>query len=106
MQSGPVLRFNDFELDFDARELRKRGRKVKLAPQPFRLLALLAGSEGRVLNRDTIRKQRWNGTFVDFDHGLNFCIREVRRALRDRAERPKYVETLPRLGYRFLAMVE
>jgi DNA-binding winged helix-turn-helix (wHTH) protein len=106
MQTGPVLRFNEFELDIDARELRRRGRRVKLAPQPFRLLALLAGSDGRVVDRETIRKQLWSGTFVDFEHGLNFCVCEVRRALQDRAERPKYIETLPKRGYRFLAAVE
>jgi DNA-binding winged helix-turn-helix (wHTH) protein len=105
MPSGPVLRFDDFELDTDARELRRRGRKVRLAPQPFRLLAILVQSEGRVVDRETIRKQLWESTFVDFEHGVNFCVREIRRALRDRAERPKYIETVPRRGYRFMAAV-
>jgi DNA-binding winged helix-turn-helix (wHTH) protein/tetratricopeptide (TPR) repeat protein len=106
MQRGPVLRFDDFELDVAARELRRKGRRIRLAPQPFRLLALLAASEGRVIDREAIRKELWNSTHVDFEHGVNFCVREIRRALRDRAERPKYVETLPRQGYRFLASVD
>jgi DNA-binding winged helix-turn-helix (wHTH) protein len=106
MQGGPVLRFDDFELDVAARELRRKGRRIRLAPQPFRLLVLLAASEGRVIDREAIRKELWNSTHVDFEHGVNFCVREIRRALRDRAERPKYIETLPRQGYRFLATVD
>src|SRR5215472_13162721 len=105
MASGPILRFDEFELDIDALELSRRGRKIKLAPQPFRLLAMLVGSEGRVVDRDAIRKQLWDSTHVDFEHGVNFCVREIRRALRDDAERPKYIETLPRRGYRLLAPV-
>ena len=105
MQGGPILRFDDFELDVAARELRRKGRKVPLAPQPLRLLTLLAGSPGRIVGRDAIRKELWDSTHVDFEHGVNFCVREIRRALRDRADRPKYIETLPRQGYRFLAIV-
>jgi len=105
MQNGPILRFDDFELDIDACELRKRGHKVRLAHQPFRLLAMLAESSGLVIDRDSIRKRLWNSTFVDFEHGINFCMCEIRRALHDRRDRPKYVETLPRRGYRFLASV-
>src|SRR5271170_5518459 len=105
MQKGPILRFDDFELDIDACELRKRGQKVKLAPQPFRLLAMFAGSDGRVIDREAIRKQLWDSTFVDFEHGVNFCVREIRRARRKEAGRPKYIETLPRRGYRFLVSV-
>jgi DNA-binding winged helix-turn-helix (wHTH) protein len=105
MQTGPVLRFDEFDLDIDAGELRHRGRKVRLAPQPFRLLVMLAGSEGRVVDLESIRRQLWDSTFVDFEHGVNFCVSEIRRALRDRAGCPKYIETLPRRGYRFLADV-
>jgi DNA-binding winged helix-turn-helix (wHTH) protein len=105
MQHGLILRFEDFELDVAARELRRKGRKVRLAPQPFRLLVMLAASEGRIIDRDAIRKELWDSTHVDFEQGVNFCVREIRRALRDRAERPKYIETLPRRGYRFLANV-
>src|SRR5579859_3804182 len=105
MQGGPILRFDDFELDVAAQELHRKGRKVRLAPQPFRLLAMLATSEGRIIDRDAIRKELWDSTHVDFEHGVNFCVREIRRALRDRAEQPKYIQTLPRRGYRFLASV-
>ena len=105
MSPGPVLRFDEFEIDVDAGELRRRGRKIRLAPQPFRLLTMLARSQGCIVDREAIRKQLWESTFVDFEHGVNFCVSEIRRALRDRAGRPKYVETLPRRGYRFLANV-
>src|ERR1700680_835909 len=103
MGTDSILHFDEYELDLEAAQLRRRGRKVKLAPQPFKLLCLLANSEGRILTRDTIRQHLWNGTFVDFEHGLNFCMREVRRALRDRVERPRFIETIPRRGYRFIA---
>ena len=106
MEGGPVLRFDDFEVDVAARELRRKGRKIRLAPQPFRLLAMLAAAEGRVIDREAIRRELWNATHVDFEHGVNFCVREIRRALRDSAERPKYIETLPRQGYRFVATVD
>ena len=105
MSVHSVLRFGVFELDAAAGELRRRGHKVKLAPQPFRLLVLLASSPGTVLTRQKIRKELWNETFVDFEQGLNFCIREVRKALRDNAARPRFVETLPKRGYRFVAQV-
>jgi DNA-binding winged helix-turn-helix (wHTH) protein len=105
MSVHSVLRFGVFELDAAAGELRRRGHKVKLAPQPFRLLVLLASSPGTVLTRQKIRKELWNETFVDFEQGLNFCIREVRKALCDNATRPRFVETLPRRGYRFVAQV-
>lgn len=105
MSVHSVLRFGVFELDAAAGELRRRGHKVKLAPQPLRLLVLLASSPGTVLTRQKIRKELWNETFVDFEQGLNFCIREIRKALRDNAARPRFVETLPKRGYRFVAQV-
>ena len=105
MSADSVLRFDVFELDQAAGELRKRGRRVKLAPQPFRLLSLLASSPGQVITREAIRQRLWEGTFVDFEHGLNFCVREVRKALHDDADRPRFVETLPKRGYRFIAAV-
>jgi DNA-binding winged helix-turn-helix (wHTH) protein/tetratricopeptide (TPR) repeat protein len=102
-----LLRFGAFELDLRSGELRKDGVVVKLTPQPFRVLALLARRSGEVVSRDEIRQQIWCGdTFVDFDQGLNFCIRQIREALGDDAETPRYVETLPRRGYRFLLPVE
>jgi TolB-like protein len=97
------IRFGAFELDFDTGEIRKHGRKLKLAPQPFQALALLARSSGQLVTRETIRAQLWgSNTFVDFEHGLNFCIRQIRSALGESAKRPRFIETLPRRGYRFV----
>jgi DNA-binding winged helix-turn-helix (wHTH) protein/tetratricopeptide (TPR) repeat protein len=105
--SQPVLRFGAFELDARSGELRKHEDLVKLSPQPIKLLALLAQHSGEVVSRDDIRRQLWpDGTFVDFDQGLSFCIRKIREALGDDANSPQYVETLPRRGYRFLVPVE
>ena len=98
------IKFGAFDLDCDTGELRRRGRRVKLSPKPLQVLTLLARSPGRLVTREAIRDQLWDsGTFVDFEHALNFCIREVRAALGDNARKPRYIETLPRRGYRFLA---
>jgi DNA-binding winged helix-turn-helix (wHTH) protein/tetratricopeptide (TPR) repeat protein len=100
------LRFGAFELDRRSGELRKDGELVKLPPQPFKVLALLASRSGEVVARNEIREQIWSGdTFVDFDQGLNFCIRQIREALDDDAEAPHFIETLPRRGYRFLVPI-
>lgn len=102
-----MLRFGTFELDEDNGQLRRDGTPVKLAPQPFRLLLLLASRPGELVTRDEIRQQIWGGdTFVDFDQGMNFCVKQVRAVLRDDADRPLYVETVPRRGYRFIAPVQ
>jgi DNA-binding winged helix-turn-helix (wHTH) protein/tetratricopeptide (TPR) repeat protein len=102
-----LLRFGAFELDLRSGELRKDGEIVKLTPQPFKVLTLLARRSGEVVSRDEFREQIWCGdTFVDFEHGLNFCIRRIREALGDDAEAPRYIETRPRQGYRFLLPVE
>ena len=101
-----LLRFGVFELNLDAEELRKDGILIKLPPQPVKVLALLAGRAGQVVTRDEIQKQVWGEeTYVDFEHGLNQCIKQIRTALNDNADKPLYVETLPRRGYRFLAPV-
>ncbi|MGD0414038.1 MAG: winged helix-turn-helix domain-containing protein [Terriglobales bacterium] len=100
------LRFDDFELDMSNRELRTAGTLVSLQPQPFKVLALLASHSGQTLTREEIRLQLWGSqTFVDFDSGLNFCIRQIRKALGEDARLPRYIETLSRRGYRFLAAV-
>jgi DNA-binding winged helix-turn-helix (wHTH) protein/Tfp pilus assembly protein PilF len=104
-----VLRFGPFELrrDGESGELRRDGEPVKLQPQPLKVLALLASRPGEVVTREEIQHQVWNGdTFVDFEHGVNFCIRQIRSALGDSARTPHYVETLPRRGYRFVARIE
>jgi len=90
-----------------AGELRKTGILIKLQPQPFRVLLLLAERAGTVVTREEIQQHLWSeSTFVDFEHGINFSINQIRGALVDNAEKPRYIETLPRRGYRFIASVE
>ena len=101
-----LLRFGVFELNLDAEELHKSGTVIKLPPQSFRLLAVLASQAGQVVSRDEIQKQLWyEETFVDFEHGVNRCINQIRNVLGDDADNPLYIETLPRRGYRFVAPV-
>jgi eukaryotic-like serine/threonine-protein kinase len=102
-----ILRFGMFELDLRTGELRKGGLLVKLQQQPFKVLSLLAGQAGELVTRDDLRREVWGGdTYVDFDQGLNFCIKQIRSALGDQADAPRYIETLPRRGYRFIAPIE
>ena len=102
-----TYRFGQFELDVDAVELSRQGRRLKLQPQPFKLLVLLVRRAGSLVGRDDIRGELWaDGTFVDFDQSVNFAIRQIRDALGDSADRPLYVETVPRRGYRFIAPIE
>ena len=101
-----LLRFGVFELNLDLEELRKNGTLLKLPPQPFKLLALLASRSGQVVTRDEIQGQLWgNDTFIDFEQGVNKCIKQIRTALSDNPDNPLYLETIPRHGYRFLAPV-
>jgi TolB-like protein/DNA-binding winged helix-turn-helix (wHTH) protein/Flp pilus assembly protein TadD len=100
------LRFGVFELDLRAGELRKHGLRVRLQGQPFQVLAMLLAHPGEVVTREELQKNLWSAdTFVDFDHGLNKAINKVRDALGDSAESPRFVETVSRRGYRFLADV-
>lgn len=102
-----MLRFGEFRLDVDGGELHREGTRVALQPQPFRVLTLLATRAGRLVTRGDIRSQIWpQDTFVDFEQGLNYCIKRIRGALGDDAKSPRFVETRPRLGYRFIAPVE
>lgn len=102
-----VLQFDGFELDVLSGELWAAGRRISLQPQPLKLLALLATRSGEPLTREEIRLELWgNETFVDFEGGLNFCVRQIRRALDEDARTPRYIETLHRRGYRFLAPVK
>jgi serine/threonine protein kinase/tetratricopeptide (TPR) repeat protein/TolB-like protein len=102
-----VLRFAGFELDLEQQELRKEGKPVRLAPQPFKVLALLVSHAGRMVTRKELQEQLWgDSTFVDFEIGLNRCIKQLRTALKDDADKPRYIETLPRRGYRFIVPVE
>lgn len=106
-QSRGRLRFGVFELDLRAGELRKDGRRVRLQEQPFQVLAMLLEHPGEVVTREEVQKKLWPAdTFVDFDHGLNKAINKVREALGDSAHSPRFVETVARRGYRFLADVK
>src|SRR5438874_7664956 len=101
------LRFGVFELDPRAGELRKHGLRVRLQEQPFQVLAMLLEHQGEVLTREELQKKLWPAdTFVDFDHGLNKAINKIREALSDSADSPRFVETVARRGYRFLAEVK
>ncbi|MBI1984287.1 MAG: winged helix-turn-helix domain-containing protein [Acidobacteria bacterium] len=101
-----IIRFGAFEVDLHSGELRKKGLKIKLQEQPFQILAMLLQRPGSVVTREDLRKRLWPAdTFVDFDQGLNRAINKIREALGDDAETPRYVETLPRRGYRFIAPV-
>jgi TolB-like protein/DNA-binding winged helix-turn-helix (wHTH) protein/Tfp pilus assembly protein PilF len=101
------LRFGVFELDLRAGELRKHGLRVRLQEQPFQVLAMLLDHPGEVVTREELQKRLWPAdTFVDFDHGLNKAINKIREALGDSAESPRFVETVSRRGYRFLAEVK
>jgi cholera toxin transcriptional activator len=102
-----IARFGLFELDLDAGELRKSGVRLRLQGQPFQVLALLLEHAGDVVTREELREKLWPAdTFVDFDHSVNTAINKVREALGDSASSPRYVETLARRGYRFIAPVQ
>ena len=105
--SSRVARFGVFELDLSAGELRKSGVKLRLQGQPFQVLALLLERAGEVVTREELQQRLWpSDTFVDFDHSLNTAINKVREALGDSASSPRYVETLARRGYRFIAPLQ
>ncbi len=101
-----LLRFGTFELDLEAEQLLKNGRRVHLQPQPFKLLCLLTSQTGKLVTREEIRAALWkDDTFVDFEQGVNFAIKQVREALSDQAEHPVYIQTVPKRGYKFLVPV-
>ena len=103
LSSNGVVRFATFELDLRSGELRKSGVKLRLAGQPFQVLAILAKRSGEVVTREELQKLLWPDTYVDVDHSLNTAVNRIREVLGDSAESPRFVETLPRRGYRFLA---
>ena len=104
--SPRLVRFGAFEVDLPAGELRKSGRKLKLTGQPFQVLAILLERPGEVVTREELQKRLWPDTFVDVDHNLNTAINKIREVLGDSAENPRFVETLPRRGYRFISELE
>src|ERR1700730_9076851 len=110
MQATPcairTLRFGFFEVDLRAAELRKHGVRIKIQEQPFHILALLLDRPGDIITREELRQELWPAhTFVDFDRSLNKAMTKLRAALGDSAETPRYIETLHRRGYRFLAPI-
>jgi DNA-binding winged helix-turn-helix (wHTH) protein len=101
------LRFDAYHVDLRTGELRKHGRKIRLAGRPFQVLALLLEHPGELLTRKELQERLWAAdTFVDFEHGVNAAIQSLRRALCDSHKKPRFIETLPRRGYRFIAVVE
>ena len=106
LRSSRLVRFGTFEVDLPAGELRKSGMKLKLTGQPFQVLTILLERPGEVVTREELQKRLWPDTFVDVDHSLNTAINKIREALGDSAESPRFVETLPRRGYRFVAPVD
>ena len=103
--SSRRLRFGVFEIDLRAGELTKRGLRIRLQEQPFQVLAMLLQKPGELVTREELREAVWGRTVVDFDHGLNKAINKIREALGDSADHPRFVETVARRGYRFLADV-
>src|ERR1700674_5365444 len=100
-------RFGPFEVDLHTHELWKFGTRLKLVGQPFEILAVLLSKSGELVTREELRTRLWPAdTFVDFNHGLNAAVNKLREALSDSADSPRYVETLPRRGYRFIASIE
>src|SRR6266566_6174930 len=106
-RSRRIVRFGVFEADFETGELRKNGAKIPLQGQPFQVCAILLSHSGELVSREELRQKVWpEDTFVDFDQALNTAITKIRIALGDDADNPRFVETLPRRGYRFIAPVE
>jgi DNA-binding winged helix-turn-helix (wHTH) protein len=103
----PNVRFGDFDAAFRTQELRKQGVRVKLPQQSFQILQILLERRGELVTRDELRQALWPGdTVVDFDHGVNNSVKRIRDALGDSPDTPHYIETLPRLGYRFVGSID
>src|SRR6202050_3581504 len=102
-----TVRFGPFELDTRCAELRKSGVRLKLQGQPIQILEMLLAKPGELVTREEIQQRLWPAdTFVDFDHSLNTAVKKLRQALEDEADAPRYIETLPKRGYRFIGRVE
>ena len=105
--SQAKVRFGDYHVDLRTGELRKHGHKVRLAGRPFQILAMLLEQPGELLTRKELQSKLWPAdTFVDFEHGVNAAMQTLRRALCDSHKKPRYIETLPRRGYRFIATID
>ena len=101
-----LVRFGAFEVSFELRELRKHGMRIQLEEKPFQILESLIESAGQVVRRKTLCEKLWPNTYVAFDHSLNTAVNKLRSVLGDPAQSPRFIETRPRLGYRFVAPVE
>ncbi len=101
-----AVRFGTFEVDLESRELRKRGLRVRLEEKPFQILELLIERPGLVVTRQTLREKLWPETHVGYEQSLNTAVNKLRELLGDSAQNPRFVETIPRVGYRFIAPVE
>lgn len=105
--SRDVVRFDAYQVNLRTGELRKHGRKVRLAGKPFQVLAFLLERPGELITRTELQARLWSSdTFVDFEHGVNAAVQTLRRALCDSHKKPRFIETLPRRGYRFIGAVE
>src|SRR5437773_2213431 len=102
-----LAQFGPYRADLRTGELRKHGIRLRLQEQPFQVLAMLLLNQGELVTREQLQKRLWPGdTFVDFDHGLNTAINKLREVLSDSADSPRFIETVPRRGYRFLGPLE
>jgi DNA-binding winged helix-turn-helix (wHTH) protein len=101
-----LVRFGAFEVSFELRELRKNGMRIQLEEKPFQILEMLIESAGQVVKRKALCEKLWPDTYVAFDHSLNTAVNKLRGVLGDLAQSPRFIETRPRLGYRFVAPVE
>ena len=101
----PVMRFGAFEVKINSRELRKHGMRIRLEEKPFQILEMLLEDAGQLVTRKALREKLWPDTYVGYEHGLNTAVNKLRDLLGDSARSPRFVETLPRLGYRFIAPV-
>src|SRR5713226_3898054 len=99
----PIVRFGTFEVDFLSRELRKHGMRIRLEEKPFQILELLIQNAGQVVKRQTLCQKLWPDTHVGFDHSLNTAVNKLRDLLGDSPQNPRFVQTVPRRGYRFIA---
>lgn len=106
LTSRKIIQFDEYALDLSSGELHKSGHKIRLQGQPFQVLAILLQRPREVVTREELREKLWpRDTFVDFDHSLNTAIKKLRQALNDEAGKPRYIETLPRRGYRFMGLL-
>src|SRR5690348_13976421 len=106
-QDASLRRFGAFEINLQSGELYKNGTRLRLTGQPFHVLAALVERAGEIVTREELHSKLWpSDTFVDFDHGLNNAVARIREILNDSSDAPRYVETIPRRGYRFVAPVD